>query len=86
MKKVILVLVVVLTPVFGFSQAAFFKYENSENVGSVIINKGLLGIVANMSADNQDKETQEFLELAKSIDNIKVFVSEDGKNTLKRHL
>lgn len=64
-------------PVLGFSQSVFDKYQDSENVGSLVINKGLLGIVASMSADEQDKETQEFIELAKSIDNIKVFVSED---------
>ena len=78
MKKVIIILVVGLLPVFGFSQSVFDKYQDSENVGSLEINKGLLGIVASMSADDQDKETQEFIELAKSIDNIKVFVSEDA--------
>lgn len=79
MKKVVVIVVMALAPMLGFSQSLFDKYENSENVGSLVINKGLLGIVASMSADDTDKETQEFLELAKSIDNIKVFVSEDTK-------
>ena len=78
MKKLVLLFAMALVPFFGISQDAFDKYENSENVGSVIINKGLLGIVANMSADDKDEETKEFLELAKSIDNIRVFVSEDA--------
>lgn len=78
MKKVILVLIVAIVPLVGFSQSVFDKYQDSDNVGSLEINKGLLGIVANMSADQQDKETKEFIELAKSIDNIKVFVSEDA--------
>lgn len=78
MKKFIIIALVALLPVLGTSQSAFDKYEDSENVGSVIINKGLLGIVASMSADENDKETQEFIELAKSIDNIKVFMSEDA--------
>ncbi len=79
MKKAVVIVVMALAPMLGFSQSLFDKYENSENVGSLVINKGLLGIVASMSADDTDKETQEFLELAKSIDNIKVFVSEDTK-------
>ncbi len=78
MKKAGIIIAMVLAPMLGFSQSMFDKYENSENVGSVIINKGLLGIMANISIDDADKETQEFLELAKSIDNIKVFVSEDA--------
>ena len=78
MKKVVLAIAIALIPIFGFSQDVFDKYENADNVGSVIINKGLLGIVAKMSADDKDEETKEFLELAKSIDNIRVFVSEDA--------
>ena len=78
MKKSIIAFALVLSPFFGFSQDVFDKYENSDNVGSVIINKGLLGIVANMSSHDKDEDTKEFLELAKSIDNIRVFVSEDA--------
>lgn len=78
MKKVISVLIGIIVPLVGFSQSVFDKYQDSDNVGSLEINKGLLGIVASMSADEQDEETQEFIDLAKSIDNIKVFVSEDA--------
>ncbi|MDT0607207.1 DUF4252 domain-containing protein [Croceitalea rosinachiae] len=78
MKKYLALILVGLLPFIGISQSIFDKYQDSENVGTVIINKGLLGIVASMSADEQDKETLEFIELAKSIDDIKIFVSEDA--------
>ncbi len=79
MKKLVIVMLIGVLPALGISQSVFDKYQNSEDVGSVIINKGLLGIVASMSANDQDQETKEFLELAKSIDNISVFVSENTK-------
>ncbi len=67
-----------MLPLLGFSQKAFEKFENSDKIGSVTINKAMMGIVASMSADEKNKEAQDFIELAKSIDNINVFVSEDA--------
>lgn len=79
MKNIVKIIVVTLCllPSLALAQSVFDKLENSENIGTVTINKGMLGIVANMSADDKDKEAQEFIELAKSINSIKVFVSED---------
>jgi len=80
MKTIVKSLLVVLFvfPAWATAQSAFEKLEDSDNIGTVTINKGMLGIVASMSADDADPETQEFLELAKSIKGIKVFVSEDN--------
>ncbi|MEO0571760.1 MAG: DUF4252 domain-containing protein [Bacteroidota bacterium] len=64
-------------PILVHGQSAFDQLEDSEKIGTVTISKGMLGIVANMSIDNADEETQEFLDLAKSIKEIKVFISED---------
>lgn len=80
MKNIVksLLIIVCLVPSMVIGQSAFEKLENSDKIGTVTINKGMLGIVASMSADDNDKETQEFIELAKSIKGIKVFVSEDS--------
>lgn len=79
MRKRILIALVALLPLSIFSQSVFDKYENTEDVASLSINKGLLELVANMSSDNQDQETKEFLELARNIDGIKMFISENAK-------
>jgi hypothetical protein len=80
MKKIVksLLVIICLIPSLAIAQSAFDVLEDSEKIGTVTINKGMLGIVASMSADDADKETQEFVELAKSIKEIKVFVSEDN--------
>lgn len=79
MKKIVITLIAVcLLPALSQAQSAFKKLENSDKIGTVTINKGMLGIVASMSADDADEETREFVELAKSIEGIKVFVSEDS--------
>jgi len=79
MKSIIKTLLI-LTCIFSESihaQSAFDQLEDSEKIGTVTISKGMLGIVANMSMGHADEETQEFMDLAKSIKEIKVFVSDD---------
>lgn len=77
MKKLVVLIFGLLLSLGGFSQSPFDKYEDSEEVGSVIINKGLITMMAQMAADDKDEETQAFIDLVKKIDNIKVFVSEN---------
>ena len=79
MKNILKLLLVLLTlsPGMGMGQSIFDQLEESDKIGTVTINKGMLGIVASISADEADDETKDFIELAKSIREIKVFVSED---------
>ncbi len=42
MKKVAVVFLMAILPALGFSQSVFDKYENMDNVGSVIVNKGMI--------------------------------------------
>ncbi|MBT8239045.1 MAG: DUF4252 domain-containing protein [Croceitalea sp.] len=92
MKKLLLSILVIAVPLFGLSQSAFDKYTNSDKVGSISINKSMLGIVAQMSANDGDQESKDFIELAKSIEDINVFVSEDATAsadmamTMKRYI
>lgn len=85
MKNIIktLLVLVCLFPVMATGQSAFDQLEDSEKIGTVTISKGMLGIVANMSIDHADEETQEFIDLAKSIKEIKVFVSDDKSASQK---
>ena len=92
MKKIIILIAAVVMPFSVMAQSDFDKYIDSEDVGSVVINKGLLEIVANMSGDKNDKEAQEFIDMAKNIHGIKVFMtskasaSEDMEQTVTTYL
>lgn len=72
-----LLIVLGMLPFMVTGQSAFDQLEDSDKIGTVTISKGMLGIVANMSIDNADQETQDFIDLAKSVNEIKVFISED---------
>ncbi|UII79184.1 DUF4252 domain-containing protein [Flagellimonas sp. CMM7] len=77
MKKVIIILLMGMLPYMGISQSIFDKFEDSDRIGTVTINNGMLKLVTVMMADEKDEDTKDFVELAKSINNIKIFLSED---------
>ncbi len=79
MKKAVVVFLIAIVPVFGFSQSIFDKYEEMDNVGSVIVNKGMIDLFSKVGALSDDKEAQEFMEVAKGLQGVKVFITEDKK-------
>ncbi|WP_047245096.1 DUF4252 domain-containing protein [Maribacter thermophilus] len=92
MRKLAVVLLVAILPLFGFSQSVFDKYESMDNVGSVIVNKGMIDLVSKIGAFDDDRETQEFVEVAKGLKGVKVFMTEDKSvsadmaKTVKKYL
>lgn len=82
MKKVVLVVLVAILPSIGFSQSIFDKYEDMDNVGSVIVNKGMIDLVSKIGEFDDDEETREFVEVAKGLQGVKVFMTEDQNVSL----
>ncbi len=79
MKKIILLVAIAILPAFGFSQSILDKYENMDDVGAVILNKGMINLVSKISSMTDDAEAKEFAEVAKGITGIKVFITENKK-------
>lgn len=78
MKKLKVLLVVAFLPLFAISQSIFDKYEDMDEVGSVTINKSLIRLAGNIAAfDGDDQEAQDFADISRGLDGIKVFVTED---------
>lgn len=92
MKKFTLVVVLAIMPFFGFSQSIFDKYEDMEDVGSVVINRGLIDIASKVGALSDDDEAKELMEAASGLNGIKVFITQDKKisadmsATVRKHL
>lgn len=92
MKKVTLVIAVALISSFGFSQSIFDKYEDMDQVGSIIINKGLIELASSLGAMSDDAEAKEFMEVASGLNGVKVFMTEDSNvsadmaKTVKKYL
>ncbi len=77
MKRIVIVLVVALLPLAGFSQSIFDKFEEMDDVASVIINKGMINLFSTIAENADDDEAKEFARIAKGIDGLKVFMTEN---------
>ena len=77
MKKYLAIFVLLLTPIAGISQSIFDKYEDMDEVSSVIVNKNMFDLLIKMDVDVDDPEAREFMDIAQSLSGLKVFITED---------
>ena len=77
MKKIVVLIALACIPFLGTSQSIFDKFEDSDRIGSITINKGMLDIVSKIMENDSDPESREFIEIANRINKIKIFLSED---------
>ena len=92
MKNLITIVAFVLASAVSFGQGIFDKYEDLEGVTSVVINQKMFKMLATMGIDLDDKEAQEYVDMAKNITGFKVFttgsekISADMNATVKSYL
>lgn len=77
MKKTLIVFALALLPFTGFSQSLFDKYEDLDNVTSVIINKSMFNLLSKIEVEVDDPEAKDFMDIAQSVNSLKVFTTED---------
>ncbi len=92
MKKLFSILMVTVAVNFAAAQSAFDKFEDKDGVTSVIVNKKMFEMMSKVKVDAKDAETQQYLNLLKKLDNLKVFttsnnkIADDMKNTVNSYL
>ena len=92
MKKLLVLIAIALLPFAGFSQSIFDKFEDMDEVSSVIVNKNMFDLLVKMDVNVDEPEAREAMEIAKSLNGLKVFVTEnkgisaDMKSTVDRYL
>lgn len=77
MKKNILILLVAVLPLCGFSQSLFDKYEELDDVTSVVVNQSMFNLLAKIDVEVDDPEAQDFVDIATSLKSLKVFTTDN---------
>ena len=77
MRKLILSLTLVLSANTFFAQSVFDKFEDQDGITSVVVNKKMFSLLSKMEV--KDKESQQYVNLIKKLDNLRVFVTESDK-------
>ena len=77
MKKYILIVLIAVIPVAGFSQSLFDKYEDLDDVTSVVVSKKAFELLAKMDIEVDDPDAQDFMDIATSVNSLKVFTTDN---------
>ena len=79
MRIIILIVVLVLVSNTFFAQSVFDKFDNQDDITTIIVNKKMFTLMSKV--DTKDKESQQYLNLIKKLDNLKVFVTQSDKKS-----
>ena len=79
MKNLILSIAFFISSTVAFSQSAFDKFEDKDGVTTVIVNKKMFEMMSKVKVDTKDKEVQQYMNLLKKLDNLKVFTTNNTK-------
>ena len=77
MKKLVLIIAVIMAPVLSFGQGLFDKYEENDEVTSVVFTKKVFRMLAELKLDIEDPEAKEALDMASKITGLKVLTTGD---------
>ncbi len=77
MKKILIIFILTLVPLTGFSQSLFDKYEDLDNVTSVVVNKSMFNLLSKIDVEVDDPEAKDFMDIAQSVNSLKVFTTDD---------
>jgi len=74
-KKVILLLLLAVTPLVSFSQSLFEKYEDLDDVTTVVVTKSAFRLMGKIGGDS--KEAKEYIEDVRNLDNLAIYTTSD---------
>ena len=79
MQKIIFIIAITLLPTLMFSQSVFDKFDGPEEITTVVVNKKMFKMMGEVKSN--DKDAQQYLNLVKKLDNLKVFTTSNSKFT-----
>lgn len=78
-KKLVVIIALIVAPITSFGQSIFDKFEDMDEVASIVLNQKMFSMLASIDVDLDDKEAEQYLDMVKKITGIKVFSTGDEK-------
>lgn len=76
MKNIYFLMLFLAAPFLSQAQGAFDKFEDIDEVTTVVVSKSMFKLMSSFNSDT-DPETQEYMEMIKTIDGLRVYVTEN---------
>lgn len=77
MKKLTVLLALLITPCLVMAQGVFDKFEDVNDVTSIIVTKNMFKLLAQIDVDSDDPEVKEYMNLVDNLENIKIFITDN---------
>lgn len=74
-RKWMVCMLLAVLPFLGFSQSVFDRFEAMDDVSAVVVNQNMFKLFSRIEAD--DPEAREFMDMVKTLKNLKVFTTEN---------
>ena len=84
MKKLVLILALIVSPMVSKAQSLFDKYEDQDEVTSVVLTQKMFRMLAELKLSTDDAEAQEMLDMAGNITGFKVLTTGDERVSAQR--
>lgn len=78
MKKLVLIIALAVTPIITFGQGLFDKYEDLDDVTSVVVNSKMFSMISQIEINTDDADAQAFVNMVKSLKSLKVLTTGDA--------
>ena len=78
MKKLVLIIALAVTPIITFGQGLFDKYEDLDDVTSVVVNSKMFSMISQIEINTDDADAQAFVDMVKSLKSLKVLTTGDA--------
>lgn len=77
MKKLAILIALVCAPFLSSAQGIFDSYEDEKDVTSVVVTKNMFKLLGKIDVQSDDIEVKEYMKMVNSLENIKVFMTEN---------
>jgi len=77
MKKLAILVAFMIAPMLVSAQGMFDSYEDEKDVTSVVVTKNMFKLLAQIEIESDDPDVKDYMEMVNSLDNIKVFITEN---------
>ncbi len=77
MKKLIVIIVLVLAPIFTQAQT-FSKYADMKGVSSMVMTNEMFKLLADIDFESEDPEVKRYIQLIENLEDIKVLSTKDS--------
>ena len=76
-KKLMIAFAIAILPLFTFSQSVFDKFEDMDDVTTVVVNKRAFELMRQMGGDSN--EAKDYMEMVANLNSLRVFATENAK-------